>query len=63
MASDNWSDIKEVPNFLASSDWEEKLEICPSLSLELHIAEGTKKGIILLKVVNAVKATKVKKGS
>ena len=31
--------------------------------LELHVTEGTKKCVLLLKIVNTIKASKEKKGS
>ena len=70
MSTDDWSDIEEVPAFLEASDWKERIG-CLSKSqsrliaeyLELHIAKGTKKCVLLLKIVNTVKASKGRKGS
>ena len=70
MANDTWTDIEEVPNFLAAADWEDRLGnlsksqlLLIAEFLELHIVEGSKKGVILMKVANAVKVSKERKGS
>ena len=59
-----------VPNFLAAEDWEERVGNLPKSQLmliaeylELHIVEGTKKGVVLMKIANAVKASKERRGS
>ena len=69
MASDLWSDIEEVPNFLAADDWEERIGNLSKAQLlliaeylDLPLVEGTKKGVILMKIVNAVRASQDKKG-
>ena len=70
MANDTWTDIEEVPNFLAAADWEDRLGnlsksqlLLIAEFLELHIVEGSKKGVILMKVANAVKESKERKSS
>ena len=70
MANDTWTDIEEVPNLLAAADWEDRLGnlsksqlLLIAEFLELHIVEGSKKGVILMKVANAVKVSKERKGS
>ena len=70
MSSENWSDIEDVPVFLQSSNWEEKIGglsksqlLLISEYLNLEVVEGMKKGVLLLKIVDAVKASKERKKS
>ena len=70
MVDDTWSDIEEVPNFLAADDWEARIGNLAKAQLmliaeylELHVAEGTKKGVVLMKIVDTVKASKERRGS
>ena len=70
MSADNWSDIEEVPAFLQSNDWEERIGCLSKAQLmliaeylELHVAEGTEKHVLLLKTVNTIKASKEKRGN
>ena len=70
MSSENWMDIEDVPILLQSSSWEEKIGGLSKLQLlliaeylNLEVVEGTKKGELLLEIVDAVKASKERKGS
>ena len=70
MVDDTWSDIEEVPNFLAADDQEERIGNLAKAQLlliaeylGLHITKGTKKGVVLMKIVDTVKASKERKGS
>ena len=69
MSSENWTDIEAVSIFLQSSNWEAEIGgllksqlLLIAEYLHLEVAEGTKKEV-LLKVVDAVKASKEKKES
>ena len=55
MSAVDWSDIEEVPVFLQSSNWEEKIGGLSKAQLlliadylEIEVVEGTKKGVLLL---------------
>ena len=68
MSAEDWADIEYVPTFLQSSRWEEKIGSLSKAQLlliaeylDLEIVEGTKKGVLLLKVVETIKSSKVKK--
>ena len=67
MSSDKWSDIEYVATFLQSSSWEEEIGNLSKAQLlliaeylNMDVVEGTKKGVLPLKIVDTVKALKVK---
>ena len=69
MADDTWTDIEEVPNFLAADDWEARIGNLAKAQLlliaeylELNLTESTKKGVVLMKIVETMKAPKERKG-
>ena len=65
MSAVDWSDIEEVPAFLQSSNWEEKIGCLSKAQLllmaeyvGLEVVEEVKKGMLLLEIVYAVRASK-----
>ena len=68
MSAEDWADIEYVPTFLQSSSWEEKIGSLSKAQLlliaeylDLKIVEGTKKGVLLLKVVDTIRSSNMKK--
>ena len=67
MSAEDLEDIEDVPTFLQSSSWEEKIGGLSKAQLlliaeyfNMEIVEGTEKGVLLLKVVETIKSLKVK---
>ena len=70
MAEDTWTDIEEVPNFLAADDWEARIGNLAKAQLlliaeylGLNLTESTKKGVVLMKILDTVRASKERRGS
>ena len=70
MADDTWTDIEEVPNFLAADNWENRIGNLAKAQLlliaeylDLNVTESTKRGVVLMKIVEKMKAPKERKGS
>ena len=70
MAEDTWTDIEEVPNFLAADNWEARIGNLAKAQLlliaeylDLNVTETTKKGVVLMKILDTVRASKERKGS
>ena len=68
MSYENWTDIEDVPIFLQSSSWEAEIGGLSKSQLlliadymGLEVVEDTKKGVLLLKVVETIKSSNVKK--
>ena len=67
MSAEDWANIENVPTFLQSNSWEEKIGglskaqlLLIAKYLNMEIVEGTKIGVFLLKVVEMIKSSKVK---
>ena len=70
MAEDTWTDIEEVPNFLAADNWEARIGNLAKAQLlliaeylGLNLTETTKKGVVLMKILDTVRASKERRSS
>ena len=70
MAEDTWTDIEEVPIFLAADNWEARIGNLAKAQLlliaeylDLNVTETTKKGVVLMKILDTVRTSKERKVS